>query len=279
VSTKVIGSYEQLLELVEREHIDQIIVALPDRRGKLPIDALMNCKLQGIEVTEGSSFYERISGKILLENLRPSWIIFSSGFKISPLMHLLKRLSDFFLAVIGLLLTAPLMILIGILIKLDSRGPALFSQERVGEGGAIFTLLKFRSMVVNAEALSGPVFAGEADPRVTRVGRLLRATRLDELPQLFNILKGEMSFVGPRPERLYFVEQFAKEIPFYSQRLSVKPGLTGWAQVNYTYGANQEDAVEKLRLDLYYIKNMSLVLDLLIILKTAKITLLCQGAR
>jgi lipopolysaccharide/colanic/teichoic acid biosynthesis glycosyltransferase len=165
------------------------------------------------------------------------------------------------------------------LIKLDSGGPVFFTQERVGADGKIFTLFKFRSMYMNAEEATGPVFAGEHDTRVTRVGRRLRATRLDELPQLLNVLKGDMSFVGPRPERPYFVEQFAKEIPYYSQRLRVKPGITGWAQVNYTYCATLEDTVEKLCLDLYYIKNMSLLLDLLIMLKTAKIAILRQGAR
>lgn len=279
MNTKIIGSYEQLAELIERERIDQIVVTLPDRRGKLPLETLLAYKIRGVEVTEGTTFYERVSGKILLENLRPSWIIFSSGFTVSPLIRFLKRLEDLCLSSLGLLLTLPVMAVLAVLIKLDSRGPAFFTQERLGEDGKEFILVKFRSMFVEAEAATGPVFAGEHDPRVTRIGRFLRATRLDELPQLFNVLKGDMSFVGPRPERPFFVEQFAKEIPYYTQRLSVKPGLTGWAQVNYPYGATRDDAVEKLRLDLYYIKNMSLFLDLLIILKTAKIALLCHGAR
>jgi sugar transferase (PEP-CTERM system associated) len=279
MSTKIIGSYEQLTELIARERIDQIIVALPDRRGTLPLETLLACKMRGVEVTEGTTFYERVSGKILLETLRPSWIIFSSGFTVSPLIRLLKRLEDLCLASLGLLLTLPVMAVLAILIKLDSRGPAWFTQERLGEDGKAFILFKFRSMFVGAEAATGPVFAGEHDARVTRIGRFLRATRLDELPQLFNVLKGDMSFIGPRPERPFFVEQFAKEIPYYTQRLSVKPGITGWAQVNYPYGATLEDAVEKLRLDLYYIKNMSLFLDLLIILKTVKIAILRHGAR
>jgi sugar transferase (PEP-CTERM system associated) len=279
VNTKVIGSYEQLVDLVERERIDQIIVALSERRGKLPHEALLTCKLRGVEVIDGTTFYEQMSGKILLENLRPSWIIFSSGFTVSSLTRRLKRLSDLFLSITGLLLAAPLMAGIAILIRCDSWGPAFFMQERVGENKKAFMLFKFRSMFVDAEDTSGPVFAQADDARVTRLGRLLRATRLDELPQLFNVLKGDMSFVGPRPERPFFVEQFEKEIPFYAQRLCVKPGLTGWAQVNYPYGATRADAEEKLRLDLYYIKHMSLSLDLLIVLKTVKIAILGQGAR
>jgi exopolysaccharide biosynthesis polyprenyl glycosylphosphotransferase len=220
-----------------------------------------------------------MSGKIMLENLRPSWIIFSSGFTVSSLTRRLKRLGDLLLSVIGLLLAVPLLAAIALLIRLDSRGPVFFTQERLGENKKTFVLFKFRSMYVDAEQATGPVFAQTDDARVTRLGRLLRATRLDELPQLLNVLRGDMSFVGPRPERPFFVEQFEKEIPYYSQRLCVKPGITGWAQVNYPYGATREDAAEKLRLDLYYIKHLSLPFDLLILLKTVKIALLGQGAR
>jgi sugar transferase (PEP-CTERM system associated) len=276
---RVIGSYEQLLEVVEREHIDKIVVALPDRRGKLPVEALLACKLRGIEIEDGMTFYEKVSGKIMLESLRPSWMIFSSGFTVSPLVIILKRLVDILLAVLGLVLTAPLMAIIACLIKLDSRGPVFFTQERVGQNGRLFILFKFRTMRVDAEALTGPVFAEEDDLRITRMGRLLRPMRLDELPQFVYVLKGEMSFVGPRPERLFFVEQFEKELPYYSQRLSVKPGITGWAQVNYWYCADLDETAEKLRLDLYYIKNLSLFLDLFILLKTAKIVILGLGGR
>jgi sugar transferase (PEP-CTERM system associated) len=279
MNAKVIGSYDQLLEIVQREGIDQIVIAMPDRRGKLPVEALLTCKMQGIQVEEWTTFYEKVSGKIMLENLRPSWMIFSSGFSVSPLLRLLKRLGDILLAGIGLILTAPLLPVIAMLIKIESRGPVFFTQERVGQNGQLFVLIKFRSMYDDAERITGPICADENDLRITGVGRWLRRTRLDELPQLLNVLRGEMSFVGPRPERPFFVEQFAKEIPYYTQRLSVKPGITGWAQVNYPYGATQEDAVEKLRLDLYYIKNISLLLDLFIVLKTAKIALLGQGAR
>jgi len=279
MNAKVIGSYEQLLEVVERESINKIVVALHDRRGKLPVEALLTCKLRGVDVEEGTTFYEQLSGKILLENLRPSWIIFSSGFVVSPLMQLLKRLVDILLSGVGLVLAAPLIPVIALLIKIDSRGSVFFTQERVGQNGQLFVLIKFRSMQADAESATGPVYANVGDYRVTRVGRLLRTTRLDELPQLLNVLRGDMSFVGPRPERPYFFEQFEKEIPYYGQRWSVKPGITGWAQVSYPYGSTLEDAIEKLRLDLYYIKNMSLFLDLFIILKTVKIVLLGQGAR
>ena len=279
MNTRVIGSYDQLLEIVRRERIDQIVIAMPDRRGKLPVEALLTCKMQGVHVEDGTTFYEKISGKIMLENLRPSWMIFSEGFSISPLLRLLKRLGDILLAGLGLVVAVPLLPVIAMLIKIESRGPAFFTQERVGQNGQLFVLIKFRSMYVDAEKTTGPVYTDANDPRITGVGRWLRCTRLDELPQLLNVLKGEMSFVGPRPERPFFVQQYAKEIPYYAQRLSVKPGLTGWAQVNYPYGATPEDAVEKLRLDLYYIKNMSLLLDLFILLKTAKIAVLGQGAR
>ena len=279
MNTKVIGSYDQLLEIVRRERIDQIVIAMPDRRGKLPVEALLTCKMQGVHVEDGTTFYEKISGKIMLETLRPSWMIFSSGFSISPLLQLLKRLGDILLAGLGLVVAAPLLPVIAMLIKIESRGPVLFTQERVGQNGQLFILIKFRSMYIDAEEATGPVYADANDPRITGVGRWLRCMRLDEVPQLLNVLRGEMSFVGPRPERPFFVQQYTKEIPYYAQRLSVKPGITGWAQVNYPYGATPEDAVEKLRLDLYYIKNMSLLLDLFIVLQTAKIAVLGQGAR
>jgi sugar transferase (PEP-CTERM system associated) len=279
VNPRVIGNSEQLPEIVEQERVDKIVIALPDRRGKLPLEALLTCKLHGVEVEDGTTFYERLSGRVMLENLRPSWLIFSQGFTVLPLTGLVKRLFDMVLATVGLVLGLPLAILIAVLIKLDSYGPVFFTQERVGQYSKLFTLIKFRSMCIDAEGETGPVFADQYDSRITRIGRFLRVTRLDELPQLLNVLAGDMSFVGPRPERPFFVKQFEKEIPYYNQRLSVKPGVTGWAQVNYSYGANAEDAIEKLQLDLYYIKNMSIWLDLCIILKTLKIVVLGQGAR
>ena len=265
MNAKVIGSYEQLEEIVEREGIDKIVVALSDRRGVLPVEVLLSCKLRGVKVEDVATFYEQVSGKIMLENLRPSWLVFSEDFTISPLTRALKRLQDIGLAIIGGILALPLAMLVAICIRLDSRGPVLFRQERVGQDGEPFTLIKFRSMKVDAEAATGPIYAEADDPRITRVGRIIRRMRLDELPQLVNVLNGDMSFVGPRPERRFFVEQFEKDIPYYSRRMSVKPGVTGWAQVKYAYGANAEDAAEKLRLDLYYVKNMSLLFDLFII--------------
>ena len=275
----ILGHCEQLQEIVEREHIDKVIVALSDRRGKLPMETLLACKRHGVEVEEGATFYEQICRKVMLENLRPSWLVFSQGFTISPSQRILKRLADIFLAVLGLCLAAPLMLVVAILIKLDSVGPVFYRQERVGRYGKVFAVLKFRSMRNDAEAVTGPVFADKHDSRITRVGQVLRTMRIDELPQLLNVLRGEMSFVGPRPERPFFVEQFAKDIPYYTQRHSVRPGITGWAQVCYPYGATLEDAVEKLCLDLYYIKHMSLVLDLRIILKTCQIVVRGKGAR
>ena len=275
----ILGNYKQLQEIVERENIDKVVVALSDYRGKLPMEALLACKLQGVEVEEGATFYEQVCRKIMLENLRPSWLVFSQAFSLSPHLYFLKRMADILLSVLGLVLAAPLMIVVTMLIKIDSQGPVFYRQQRMGQHGKCFTLIKFRSMRDDAEAVTGPIFADKDDIRITRVGRLLRTTRVDELPQLLNVLRGEMSFVGPRPERPFFVEQFAKEIPYYTQRLSVKPGITGWAQVYYPYGATVEDAVEKLRLDLYYIKNISLILDLFIIMKTLKIIVLGKGAR
>jgi sugar transferase (PEP-CTERM system associated) len=275
----ILGHCEQLQEIIEREHIDKVIVALSDRRGKLPMETLLACKLNGVEVEEGATFYEQVCKKIILENLRPSWLVFSQGFTISPPQRILKRLADLCLAGLGLLLAAPLMLVVAIVIKLDSPGPVFYRQQRVGRHGTFFTLIKFRSMRNDAEAATGPIFADQNDYRITRVGRVLRTLRMDELPQLLNVLRGEMSFVGPRPERPFFVEQFAKDIPYYTQRHSVRPGITGWAQVCYPYGATLEDTVEKLCLDLYYIKHMSLVLDLFIILKTCQIVMCGKGAR
>ena len=217
MKTKVIGSYDQLLEIAARERIDKVVVALQDRRGSLPVEALLACKQLGIEVEEGVTFCEKLSGKVMLENLRPSWLIFSPGFAAPAFLRLLKRALDLAMAAIGFMLAWPLMLTLAGLIKWDSPGPALFKQERTGERGKRFTLLKFRSMYVDAEAMTGPVFASAEDPRVTRMGRFIRRARLDELPQLINVLWGDMSFVGPRPERPFFVEQYVpKKFRFMS---------------------------------------------------------------
>lgn len=278
VNPRVIGTTADLPGLVERDAVGRVVVALNERRGRLPIDVLLDLKVHGTRVHDAASFYEAVTGKILIENLRPSWFVFSDGFRPARLPRLIKRTGDLLLAAVGLAVAAPVMLLIAVLVRLDSPGPALFRQERVGEGDRVFTLYKFRSMRVDAEAATGPIWAEENDPRVTRVGRWLRKLRLDELPQLWNVLRGDMSFVGPRPERPHFVEQLKRQIPYYSQRHAVKPGLTGWAQVRYPYGNTVADAVEKLQYDLYYIKNLSLALDLTIVLQTIKVVLLGRGA-
>jgi len=276
---KILGGKKDLLNIVQRQKVDKIIVALSDRRGAFPLRAILDCKMRGVEIYDMPSFYEKMTGKILIRDLRPSWLIFCDGFRRTELTQLVKRASDILLSLLLLVFSAPIMMITTLLIKTESRGPALFRQERVGEHGKVFTLVKFRSMSVDAEKESGPVWAGQGDARVTRVGRFIRKTRIDELPQLFNILKGEMSFIGPRPERPHFVSQLQEKIPYYSQRHTVKPGLTGWAQVRYQYGATVEDALEKLQYDLYYIKNMSIFLDALVIFDTVKVVLFGKGAR
>ena len=274
----VIGDPSQILDIATKERIDHIIVALEERRGKFPDAQLLECKMRGMAIEEGIEFYEHLTGRLQVESLRPSFLIFSDGFKKLKLTMWAKRVTEFALSLIGLLLLSPVILVISILIKIDSRGPVFYKQERVGERGKIFKLLKFRSMVENAEA-GGPVWAEKDDKRITRVGRWMRKWRLDEIPQMLNVLKGDMSFVGPRPERSFFVERLRKEIPFYDQRLCVKPGVTGWAQIKYRYGASKEDAVEKLKYDLYYIKNLSPFYDLLIIFETIKVVLFGKGAR
>lgn len=268
-----------LWQLVESHQVKKIVVAMDDRRGKLPLEELLHCKTNGIPVLEGQSFYEKLAGRILAENINPSSFIFSDGFRKSRLTRFLKRYAGFILAAIGLLMTLPLTIIIAIAIKLDSRGAVFYKQVRCGERDRAFELWKFRTMVANAEALSGPTWAQENDSRVTRVGRILRKYRLDEIPQMWNVLKGDMSFVGPRPERPEFVQELKNIIPYYSERHTVKPGITGWAQVSYRYGSSVQDALEKLKYDLFYIKNMSLILDLVVIFRTVKIVLHRSGAR
>jgi len=278
VNPSVIGDQSQILEIAMKEKVNRIIVALEERRGKFPEDQLLSCKMRGIPVEDGIEFYEHLTGRLQVESLRPSVLIFSNGFKKSKLTMWMKRVVGFSLSFIGLALLSPLILMISILIKIDSRGPIFYRQERVGENGKVFKLLKFRSMVENAEA-NGPVWADANDKRITRVGRWIRKWRLDEIPQMFNVLKGDMSFVGPRPERPYFVETLRKEIRYYDRRFSVKPGITGWAQIKYQYGASKIDALEKLKYDLYYIKNLSPLFDLLIIFETIKVVLFGKGAR
>lgn len=274
----VLGNEETLMEAVRREKANKIVVSLSERRGIFPLHDVMSCKLSGIEVVDAPSFYEEVTGKLLIENLTPSWFIFSDGFRVTFVVRVVKRLFDILLASIGILLVLPILPLIALVIKLDSKGPILFRQTRVGEGEKHFTILKFRTMKTDAEK-NGAVWAQKNDPRVTRVGDFLRKSRIDEIPQLFNVLRGDMSFVGPRPERPEFIEELKKVIPFYSERHFVKPGVTGWAQVRYPYGASIEDAVEKLRYDLYYIKNLTFTFDFMIILDTIKVVLFRRGGR
>lgn len=274
----VVGTYRELLDLVTRERIQVVLVAYPDRRGTLPVEQLLEVKFRGVEVEEGVSFYERETGKIFVRELKPSQLIFADGFAVRPATRRLKRLLDVIIAVLGLVLAAPLMLLTALAVAIESRGPILYNQVRAGELGRPFTLHKFRSMRVDAER-TGARFAEENDPRVTRVGRFIRKTRLDELPQLVNVLRGEMSMVGPRPERPVFVEQLDSQVPYFKQRLYVKPGVTGHAQVRCRYGATAEDHLEKLQYDLYYIKSYSVMFDLSIILDTVKVVLLRIGAR
>jgi sugar transferase (PEP-CTERM system associated) len=279
VGAELLGKTGDLLSLIDELVPDLVLVALPDMRGALPTNDLLECRLRGIPVEDWATFYEKQTGKVHVTGLRPSWLIFSDGFVKTSLTATVKRVGDIMLSIGMLLVALPVMALVTALIKLDSRGPVLFRQERVGQNGRIFTLNKFRSMRTDAERLSGAVWATTNDPRVTRVGRFLRRSRLDELPQLFNVLVGNMSFIGPRPERPEFVRLLQRDIPFYMGRLAVKPGITGWAQVRHQYAASVEDTLEKLQYDLYYIKNLSPFLDLVILLHTIQVVLFARGSR
>jgi len=274
----IIGDFKQISSICKTCQIDRVIVALDERRGSLPLDELLQCRLKGIHVDDGVSFRESLLGKLTVEHLPPSAIIFSNGFRGVMVYKGIKRGIDVLASLFGAVLFLPLYLFIALAIKLDSRGPVFYKQERVGQDGRLFSLIKFRSMTVDAEK-DGPVWAVVNDQRVTRVGRWIRKLRLDEIPQLINVLRGEMSLVGPRPERPFFVRKLEKKIPFYSHRHAVKPGITGWAQILYPYGATQEDAQEKLKYDLYYIKHLSPIMDLRIIAETAKIVLFGRGAR
>ena len=275
----IIDSEEGLCSAVRRVGVQKIVVSLSERRGVFPLQEVLSCKLTGVEVVDAPTFYEQMTGKLLLENITPSWFIFSHGFRVTFMLKLLKRMTDILCASIGLTLLVPFIPVISLVIWIDSPGPILFRQTRVGEGERLFNLFKFRSMRLDAENGTGAVWAKEKDPRVTKVGEFLRKSRIDEIPQLFNVLRGDMSLVGPRPERPEFVKKLKEVIPYYSERHYVKPGVTGWAQVRYPYGASVEDAIEKLRYDLYYIKNISLPFDILIILETVKVVLFRRGAR
>lgn len=279
VNPRVVGLTSDLNEVVAREGVDRIVVALGERRGQFPVNQLLDLSLSGgVSIEECASFYERLTGRVSLDMLRPSWLIFSGRKRQARMSGALRAIFHRGVALAGALLSLPIAILTAILIKLESPGPVLYRQERVGKNGRVFTIMKFRSMRVDAEK-DGPVWASkDGDARTTRVGRIIRKIRVDEIPQFWNILKGEMNFVGPRPERPHFVKQLAEEIPFYEQRHLVPPGLTGWAQIKYPYGASIEDARQKLQYDLYYIKNQSLLLDAVIFFETMKTILFGRGA-
>ncbi|MBT3177859.1 MAG: TIGR03013 family PEP-CTERM/XrtA system glycosyltransferase [Desulfobacula sp.] len=275
ISEKIIVRTEKqdLCSLAKETGINKVVVALKEQRGLFPTQELIRCRTAGIEVIEGSSFYEMLTGKVLVTKIKPSWLIFSEGFRKSKLTNMVKRIEDIFISLIMLILLSPILLIISILIKMESKGRILFSQDRVGQKKKEFQMHKFRSMVEDAEKLSGPVWAQNHDPRITKVGKIIRRFRIDELPQLWDVLTGKMSMVGPRPERKHFTDELEKKIPFYSERFILKPGITGWAQISYRYGANMDDAIEKLNYDLFYIKNVSILMDAIILLRTAKTVL------
>ncbi len=268
-----------LLGFARRHEVDEIVLALEDRRGRLPVEPLIEARLNGLRVTDYQTFSERAQGRVDLDALRPSWFLYSEGFRSGRPHRVLKRGFDIVVSAALLGFTLPILMATAIAIKLESRGPIFYRQERVGLGGRPFVLIKFRSMHEEAEESGSPQWAQKRDPRVTRVGAIIRKTRIDEIPQALNVLKGDMSFVGPRPERPHFVKMLASQLPYYQERHSVKPGITGWAQLNYPYGASLEDAREKLQYDLFYIKYFSIVFDLSIVLQTVRVVMWSEGAR
>jgi sugar transferase (PEP-CTERM system associated) len=279
-SSRIVSNHLSLEETVSHLGIDEIIVAVREQRGGvLPLRMLLECRLRGVQVTSLPRFFERVHQRVAIDSLKASWLIYGNGFRQTWLRDMVKRAFDIVVAAVLLPVALPFMVVFACLISLDGGAPIIYRQERVGYRGQKFTLLKFRSMTKDAEKNGEASWASINDLRVTAIGRFMRRTRIDELPQLINVLKGEMSFVGPRPERPPFVALLTKQIPFYAVRHSVKPGLTGWAQVRYTYGGNVEESVKKLEYDLYYVKNHTLLLDVLILLKTVRVVLLGQGAR
>jgi sugar transferase (PEP-CTERM system associated) len=269
-----------LCAIARKYDVDEIVIGMRDRRGGgLPLDDVLACKLNGIDIIDLPSFFERETGHVQLQSLNPSWMIFSEGFGQSVWRDRSKRIFDIAASSALLVATAPVILLAAALIVLESGRPILYRQERVGHAGKLFNVLKFRSMRQDAEKGGKPVWAAVNDDRVTRVGRVIRKLRIDELPQIFNVLRGDMSFVGPRPERPYFVEKLESQVPYYAFRHHVKPGITGWAQIRYPYGSSVEDAIEKVQYDLYYVKNHTMFLDLVILFQTAQVVLFGKGAR
>ena len=268
-----------LMSLVQERGVHRVIVAMPDRRGTLPVKELLDLRLKGVKIEEATSWLEKITGVIELEQLNTSWLIFAEGFRFSSFNRMLRRILNFTAALIGLIFALPIIPFVMLAVRLSSPGPILYHQKRVGRGGVVFYCHKFRTMRKDAEADTGATWATDNDPRITKVGKFLRSSRLDEIPQLWCVLKGDMHFVGPRPERPEFVEWLTKDIPYYYVRHTVRPGITGWAQVQYKYGNTAEDAREKLQHDLFYIKNASVGLDFWIVFQTIKIVLLGRGAK
>ena len=268
-----------LIEYCQRHEIDEIVIAQDDRRGKLPIRDLLECRLESIDITDVMNFLERETGKLNLTLVSPSWLIFENGFRRQLPRRIAQRVFDVISSSAVLLLASPIMLVTAILIYLEDRRPIFYRQERVGKGNVRFNVLKFRSMRIDAEAEGKAVWAKQDDDRVTKVGRVIRKLRIDELPQLINVLAGHMSVVGPRPERPEFVEKLSEQIPYYLERHRIKPGITGWAQLCYPYGSSEKDAFEKLQYDLYYVKNRTLVFDFMILLQTAEVVLWQKGAR
>ena len=274
----IIGTHEQLAKVVKEQRVNTIAVCFEDRRSILPVKQLLDLKAMGIDVLDGHQLFEEISGRLSIDTLRPSAVIFSSGFKQSRVSRATKRFVDILLSSCGVLMLYPLFLVVALLIKVDSPGPVIYRQHRVGLHGQPFQIWKLRSMKQDAEK-SGPQWAQGDDPRITRVGWWLRKTRIDELPQLISVLKGQMSLIGPRPERPMFVQDLRKVIPYYDLRHTVRPGITGWAQVNFRYGASVEDAHIKLQYDLYYVKRLSFALDIRILRQTVRVILFGEGAR
>ncbi|MDW8323373.1 MAG: TIGR03013 family PEP-CTERM/XrtA system glycosyltransferase [Burkholderiales bacterium] len=277
---RILDDSGSLLEIAQRHGIEEIVVAIRERRGGgLPIAELLECKLAGVRIIDLPSFFERQTGILPLESMNASWLIFAEGFYSGTARDVVKRAFDLTVSAVLLLITLPLMLLTALAIKLDSPGPVFYTQQRVGQFGRIFTIYKFRSMRADAERDGQPQWARVNDDRTTRVGRFIRRTRIDELPQMINVFLGQMSFVGPRPERPFFVQELSAQVPYYNARHSLKPGITGWAQVRYHYGGSVEDAIGKLQYDLYYVKNHSLFLDLMILLMTVQVVVSGKGAR
>ena len=278
--SKVLSAKGSLMALVRKYGVNEIVVAVRQRRGGgLPMKELLECKLKGVRVIDLSSFIERERGQVRLESLNASWMIMGEGFRQGFFRDFVKRMFDLGASLSLLAVASPIMLLTALFIFLENGAPVLYRQERVGQGGRVFTIYKFRSMRVDAERDGRPRWAGANDDRTTRVGRIIRKLRIDELPQVFNVLKGEMSFVGPRPERPFFVDRLVVQIPYYAARHSIKPGITGWAQINYPYGASIEDAKRKLAYDLYYVKKNDVFLDFTILIQTVRVILFAQGGR